>query len=72
MKGMISVNRIEFEKFEGKVMHDLYAKLAYYEMLARHTKKSVKLKQHEDSIKFMKDVIAEAKKEYDEARNSFS
>lgn len=48
-----------------KVLIELEKRLAYYKMLERYTRKSVKLKQHRLSIKLMKEVIEEAKNEYE-------
>lgn len=54
----------QLKEFQNRVLENLKEKVNHHENLLRYTKKSVKRKHHKDNIKFLKEVIVEAKSEY--------
>lgn len=47
-----------------KVLSNMEAKLHRYQMLAKYTKKTSKLRNHMQCIRFMEEVIEDYKNEY--------
>ncbi|MGD6876966.1 hypothetical protein [Bacillus infantis] len=52
------------DEFTKKVIKSMEEKLAYHQMLARHTKQSVRLKKHLTNIRLWKETIEDYKEEY--------
>lgn len=58
------MSEFNVEEFHQKVITSMEHKLAYYNMLAKYTKKTVKLHEHKVNAKLMEETIAETKQEY--------
>lgn len=55
---------MEVADINQRVLKNMNRKLAWHEMLAQYTKKTVALNKHLCNISIMKEVIADYKEEY--------
>lgn len=51
-------------EFRQQVIKSMKKRLDYYKTLEKYTKKSLKLKDHREAVKFMEKVIQETLEEY--------